>query len=103
NAPVWAIAIQPDGRVVVGGEFTQVGGQLRTRVARLHPNGGLDASFINPDVNNTVGALLVMPSGKIMVGGSFTAVNGQARGRLVRLEANGELDTSLGDLGANNS
>jgi len=39
------IALQGDGKVVVGGFFTTVGGQPRTNLARLYPDGGFDLSF----------------------------------------------------------
>ena len=39
--------VQPDGKVVIGGDFTQVDGYARNHVARLNPDGSLDTSF-NP-------------------------------------------------------
>src|SRR5262245_23085220 len=45
NGLVYTLALQADGKVVVGGSFTTVGGQPRTNLARLHPDGSLDLSF----------------------------------------------------------
>jgi uncharacterized delta-60 repeat protein len=42
-----AFALQPDGKVLIGGDFTTVNGLKRERLARLHPNGSLDLTF-NP-------------------------------------------------------
>src|SRR5262249_32304557 len=39
---VSTIALQADGKVVVGGLFSMVGGQPRTNLARVHPDGSLD-------------------------------------------------------------
>jgi hypothetical protein len=40
NSAVYAIAAQPDGKVVIGGQFTAVAGETRRYVARLHTNPG---------------------------------------------------------------
>jgi len=88
-----ALAIQPDGRIVIGGRFTTVAGQSRRRVARLLPDGTLDASF-NPGTgaNDSIRTLALQPDGKIVVGGQFTSFNGLAVGYLARLQTNGVLD-----------
>ena len=39
NVRVFGIALQPDGKILLGGAFTAVNGQPRNRVARLHANG----------------------------------------------------------------
>ena len=66
------MALQADGRIVVGGGFTTIGGTSRNRIARLDPNTGLADSF-NPNANGTVLALAVQDEGKFLVGGCFTA------------------------------
>ncbi len=42
---VHALAVQADGKILVGGSFTALGGQARTNLARLNPDGTLDLSF----------------------------------------------------------
>src|SRR5690606_35246258 len=42
NGSVRVIRVLSDGSVLIGGEFTQVNGQTRNRLARLLPNGVLD-------------------------------------------------------------
>ncbi len=100
DASVRAIAIQPDGKILVGGVFTQIGGQTRNRIARLNPDGTLDATFtVNVDASGTivpiVNAIAIQPDGKILIGGSFTQVNGQPRNRIARLNPDGTLDTAF--------
>jgi uncharacterized delta-60 repeat protein len=90
---VEAIAIQSDGKVVIGGWFTEVAGQPRQNIARLNANGSLDAAF-NPGANGRVYDLAIQPDGKILVGGEMTLLAGQARNYLGRLNANGSLDDS---------
>jgi uncharacterized delta-60 repeat protein len=91
-----ALAVQPDGRVLIGGEFTSISGTNRTRLARLNSNGTLDASF-NPGTgaNGEVEDLAVQSDGRILVGGSFTSINGTNRNYVARLNSDGSPDTSF--------
>jgi uncharacterized delta-60 repeat protein len=85
---VSAIAVQADGKIVVGGFFTNIGGQPRNNIARLDAATGLADSF-NPSVtggSSSVLALAVQGDGKIVVGGSFTSVGGQTRRHMARLD-----------------
>ncbi|NBV23529.1 MAG: hypothetical protein EBS05_16620, partial [Proteobacteria bacterium] len=91
-----ALALLPDGRVVIAGDFTSVGGSLRSRVARLLADGTLDTSFsVGTGANNSVNTLALQPDGKTLIGGNFTNFNGTARGRIARLNTSGSLDTSF--------
>jgi len=103
NAPVHAVAIAPRGgleefagRVVIGGEFTQIDGITINRVARLLPNGLLDSAF-NPGagVDGIVYAVAVQPDGKVVIGGDFARVDSTPRGRVARLNADGDIDTGF--------
>ncbi|MGH7940009.1 MAG: Calx-beta domain-containing protein, partial [Limisphaerales bacterium] len=47
SATVYSLAVQPNGQVLIGGDFTEVNGEPCDYVARLDPNGTLDPSF-NP-------------------------------------------------------
>src|SRR5688572_27211196 len=88
NADVYALAVQPDGKILVGGNFTSIGGGgtgtvTRHRLARLDPDGSVDTSF-NPGANGIVAALALQPDGKILVGGLFTGLGG-GTGTTIRL------------------
>ena len=78
------LAIQTDGKIMIGGAFTSLGGQARGHIGRLNIDGSLDASF-NPGVDGDVLALAVQADGKIVVGGTFTTLDGQPRNRIGRL------------------
>lgn len=96
SGTIYALALQPDGKVLVGGEFTQFDGVTRPGLARLHRDGRVDMSFnAGAGFNAAVRAIVVQPDGKIVVGGSFTTVNGVARNFLARLDAFGNLDTQF--------
>lgn len=96
---VYDAAVQSDNRIVIVGNFTNVLGQSRGRVARLTADGSLDASFTNEIGANTafstVFATAVQSDGKILIGGSFTTVNGVSRAYLARLQPDGALDTGF--------
>src|SRR6266403_1443626 len=72
---VYAMAVQPDGKIVVGGLLTVLDGEGRSFLGRLNPDGSLDRGF-NPGANGYVYAVVVQPDGKILVGGGFTVLGG---------------------------
>ena len=86
NDTVYAIALQTNGKILVGGFLTTIGGQMRNHIARLNPDGTLDSTF-NPDANDTVFAIALQADGKILAGGDFTSIGGQTRNRIARLDA----------------
>jgi len=96
-----ALALQSDGKVIIGGTFTNVNGVLRSHVARLHANGDLDAAF-NPAIGVVGGGLLaginalgLQSDGRIVLGGDFTSVGGMARTNLARLNSGGSVDANF--------
>jgi uncharacterized membrane protein len=81
-----AVAVQSDGRIVLGGNFTNVGGDTRNRLARVHANGALDNTFLDPNVAGTsVNDVAVQSDGRIVLGGAFTSFDNVPRLRLARL------------------
>jgi uncharacterized delta-60 repeat protein len=96
NNTVRAIAVQGDGKLVIGGDFTSYNTTNRNRIARLRADGSLDTSF-NPGTgaDNSVNAIALQPDGKILIGGSFATVNGTNRASIARLNTDGSLDGSF--------
>lgn len=93
---VRTIAVQPDGKILVGGEFGSYDGTYFPRLVRLNSDGSLDTSFdtgSGPD--NEVYDIIVQPDGKIMISGEFDYYNDVARGGVARLNADGSLDTTF--------
>lgn len=96
DKPVRALALQPDGRLLIAGEFTRVAGQPRGGVARLNADGSLDETFAPlTGANDVVHAVGLAADGKILIGGAFTQYDGQERGRVARLNPDGSLDTTF--------
>ena len=93
NLPA-TLALQPDGKLLIGGSFTTVNASNLNRIARFNTNGTLDGSF-NPNANGSVNTIAVQPDGRILLGGDFTSIGGTHRNRLARLNADGTLDTNF--------
>ena len=87
-------ATQSDGKILIGGTFTSIGGKTANYIARIDgTTGALDTSF-NPNVNSVVSSIAVQSNGQILIGGTFTTVNNTTRNYIARLNADGSLDTS---------
>jgi len=84
---VYTAALQPDGKVLIGG-LVVVNGTNFNRIARLNANGSLDGSFNSgPGVSGAyVDSIALQPDGRILIGGYFT---------LARLNADGSLDSTF--------
>ncbi|WP_241775641.1 T9SS sorting signal type C domain-containing protein [Flavobacterium sp. Root420] len=96
NSQVYAIAIQSDQRIVVGGNFTRYNDTPVNRLIRLLPNGSRDTSFnVGVGADAIIEAILIQPDRKILVGGHFSNFNGQSISRLVRLNADGSIDSGF--------
>ncbi|HYP16568.1 MAG TPA: delta-60 repeat domain-containing protein, partial [Opitutus sp.] len=97
---VWAVAVQPDGRVLIAGNFSTIqpngatSPTAQNNIARLLPDGRHDASFA-ASVNGQINAMVLQPDGRIVIGGAFTAVGGATRNRVARLNADGTLDATF--------
>lgn len=87
NAQVRALAISPDGtRLYVGGDFTSVDGQPRSRIAAFDvATGALLANFA-PPIGYHVHAIAA-GANRIYVGGNFQAVGTQVRRGLAAFRA----------------
>lgn len=98
---VLSIKLQPDGKILVGGNFLEFNGVPRSGIARLNADGSLDTSFDpGAGLGSTTGAtgisaFLVQPDGRIVIGGSFNSYDGVPRNSIVRIHADGSLDTSF--------
>jgi uncharacterized delta-60 repeat protein len=89
-----SLAVQADGKILVGGYFSTLGGETRNCIGRLNPDGTLDAGF-NPGADDDVDSLAVQADGKILVGGYFSTLGGQTRNCIGRLNPDGTLDTGF--------
>lgn len=100
NQPVEAIAVQSDGKILIGGGFTQYNGVVRPCIARLNEDGSLDTSFDpGQGANGVVRDIAVRSDGKILIAGDFTTYAGAASNRIALLNTNGAPETSFNAAG----
>ena len=94
----YAVALQSDGKIFVGGSFTRYNGQPAPGIARLHTDGSLDAAFVPPSGGgiafSCVLAIAVQPDGKVLVAGNLDYFGDSIQG-LLRLNADGSQDTDF--------
>ena len=96
NNQVYALALQPDGKIIVTGNFTSYNGVLINRIVRLFPDGTLDSSFtIGSGADAIVDCILLQQDGKIVLGGQFSFFNGVSYNRIIRLNSDGSIDYSF--------
>lgn len=96
NNQVYAMAIQPDQKIIVGGNFSLYHNAPAKRIIRLLPDGLPDPTFnVGLGANAIIDAVLIQPDGKILVGGRFTSFDDRLVPGLVRLNSNGSIDSSF--------
>lgn len=94
---IYAVALQADGKIVLGGNFFVIGSSPTVNnIARLNSNGTFDSSFnVGTGTNNTVYAIAIQPNGKVVAGGFFTNYNGTSRTQIARINTDGTIDNSF--------
>jgi len=96
NNEINSVAIQADGKAVIGGNLTAYNGTARNGIARVNSNGSLDTTFApGTGVNFAIDSVSVLTNGQILIAGGFTTYNGASRRGVARINANGSLDTTF--------
>jgi uncharacterized delta-60 repeat protein len=101
NGPIHAMAVDSNGRILIGGDFTMFDGVARNRIARLTSVGALDTNFDLGSGCNAAVYCIELAGSSIYIGGDFTTYNGAARGRLASLDGSGWLNGVTFNGGAN--
>ncbi|MEI7730349.1 MAG: Ig-like domain-containing protein [Verrucomicrobiota bacterium] len=96
---VLTMAAQPDGKILVGGEFTTLAGQPRLCIGRFNADGSLDGTF-HPSTNWSINgpsvfSLAVLPTGKILASGAFPTPDGKGIKYFARFNADGSVDSTF--------
>ncbi|MNK01869.1 hypothetical protein D3C87_196820 [compost metagenome] len=103
NGDIYALAVQPDGKIFAGGTFQFYQGQPKKHFVRLNQNGSLDTT-ITVQFDNVVRQIIILPNGKILVAGTFinciTSSGTIPIAGVVRLNADGSFDTTFNNGGA---
>ncbi|SHG61094.1 T9SS sorting signal type C domain-containing protein [Flavobacterium defluvii] len=101
---VYSLALQSDGKIIVGGSFLTYNKVSQKRILRLNSDGSLDTGFDSGIGFNKgeVRSILVQPDDRLLVGGSFSGTyKNKTSLRLIRLLKTGDYDPSF-DAGLNN-
>jgi len=98
NNAVFAIALHPNGTVMVGGLFTSINGKPRSNIAQLSPTSGAPTAFdvgaMTGPLFFSVNAIAVQTNGSVVAVGSFTGIHGETRNRIARFDSTtGALDS----------
>ncbi|MGV6830105.1 MAG: T9SS type A sorting domain-containing protein [bacterium] len=104
---VEGIALQPDGKLIVVGDFTAYDGATANKVIRLNTDGSVDNTFNSgdgtgqyfPSADTTssrdIAAVTLQPDGKILIGGKFNRYNGSVISKVARLNVDGSIDNTF--------
>ena len=99
NATITGLALQPDGKVVLIGDFAKFNGTARDGIARLSADGSLDTSLDPGDAVNlysqTLSVLSLQTNGALIVGGFFSAMDNVSRNSIAQLRPDGSLDANF--------
>ena len=92
NGEVRTIALQSDGKIIIGGILPWFG----KNIVRLLANGYSDSTFnAGANVNDSVNNICIQSDGKIIVGGNFNNYIGSGKNKIVRLDTNGGYDNNF--------
>ena len=96
NNYVMSISIQSDGKILVGGGFTEYNGISSNRIIRLNSDGTIDNTFsIGSGFDNDVRYISIQSGGRILLGGYFTTYDGTGSNYIIRLNSDGNIDTGF--------
>lgn len=87
-----SMAIQSDGKIIIGGTITSYGGTPILNIARLNSDGTHDTTFVagtgianNQGISSSVDNIILLPDGKILISGVFILYNGVTVGHITRI------------------
>jgi uncharacterized delta-60 repeat protein len=99
------IVPQPDGRILIAGNFSKVDGVARASFARINADGSLDTNFQPPALLGVgpsgtpataqISKIVVQPDGKILLGGTFALTDTTKPVDVIRLNSDGSLDSTF--------
>ena len=101
NNDVWAVAVQSDGKILVGGRFNAYNGDTsQPRLTRLKADGTPDSGFSPGNLGSyylvQVRSIALLPNDKIAVGGRLEVFDGDFRPQnVVRLNGDGSLNNAF--------
>ena len=93
---VLSIVVQPDNKILVGGNFSSYSGVTHNNIIRLNSNGTVDNTFnTGTGFTGGVASMILQSDGKILIGGSFNSYNGVLSDYIIRLNPDGSVDDTF--------
>jgi len=92
--PILTMSIQNDGKIIIGGDYTNIGRQISI-FTRLLPDGENDSSFKALKPDGAVYTTAIQPDGKILIGGNFTKYGKDPANGFARINTDGSIDTTF--------
>ena len=96
---VFAVKLQSDGKILIGGNFSNLNGVATSRFVRLNADGTVDASFkanIGTGPNLDVNTIDLQADGTIVLGGAFTSFNGiPSVNRIAKVDSTGVFQSAF--------
>ncbi|MDB6028674.1 MAG: hypothetical protein JWM68_4897 [Verrucomicrobiales bacterium] len=87
---VFAVAVQPNGKILIGGNFVTYNGHTNVGLVRVNTDGTRDTNFnVGEGVNSWVRSMLVQTNGQIMITGWFTSYDNHFHSRMALLNTDG--------------
>ena len=91
-----AMVLQPDGKVLLGGDFNTLSGNLRKGFARLNANGSYDTNYNQGEgIDGKVYTVGLQSNGKVVVGGAFLSANQAGHTNVARFNQDGTVDPTF--------
>jgi uncharacterized delta-60 repeat protein len=100
DTAVNSIAIQSNGKILLGGTFSYCNTFTRNRIASINANGSIDTGFYpfledGISTDGQIRTIFLQPNGKIIIGGLFTTYNGLSSKNIARLNSDGTVDATF--------
>jgi uncharacterized delta-60 repeat protein len=97
DALTQGVALQPDGKVIVGGNFTTYNGAPAAKLIRLNADGSVDSSFqMGSGLIGQVQEITLLSDGSMLIGGrNMTSYNGVTVSSIFKLSSTGTLDQNF--------
>jgi uncharacterized delta-60 repeat protein len=93
---VFWTAIQPDGKIIATGNFTNYNGTVNYGIVRINPNGSRDNTFnVGGGLDSWGRHIEILPNGQILLSGWFNSYNGRGFNRVARINPDGSPDASF--------
>jgi uncharacterized delta-60 repeat protein len=101
NGGVYSIAIQPDGKILIGGNFITYKGVSSNHLARLNSDATIDTSFnIGSGFDEIINSIVLQSNNNLVVSGRFTSYSGFPVNYITRINPNGSIDATFNSGGS---